>query len=398
VTAVLAAADDAPRVVASLRGARRVAIDTEFHAERRFLPELYLVQVQVDAGPTWILDPLHGDLVAQVAEALLAVPWVVHAGEQDLRVLSAALGGLPERVDDTQIAAGLLSDHFPAPYAALVQEHLGRSLEKGETLSDWSRRPLTPAQLEYSALDVQLLLPLWDALEARLAAAGRLDVARAACDEARRAGADGPDDADAYRQLPAAPTLAPSQLLVLQELAIWRLQRARATNQPVRTVLGDGVLVDLARRQPLSTGALLANRRLPRSLARDAAELVERIGRARERPESAIGPVVRRRTAAWRAAGWIQLWAEHDGAARGFAAGLVLPRTVVERIVVEKPDRDGLRAALGWRDALVGDSLAAALAGNIALNLVDGEVHTSAAPNGDPPPPGSEKIIRLGNE
>jgi ribonuclease D len=385
-TAVLAGPDDAPRIVESLRAARRVGVDTEFHAERRFVPELYLVQLQVDDGPTWIVDPLHGDLVARIAPALREVPWVVHAGEQDLRVLSVALGGLPDRIDDTQIAAGLLSTHWPAPYAALVEEHLGQKLDKGETLSDWSRRPLTPAQLGYAALDVQLLIPLWDALERRLDALGRTAIAAAACAEARRLAVDPPDDSDAFRSLPAVPALPPAQLLVLQELAAWRLERARATNQPVRAVMADGVLVDLARRQPLSAGSLLANRRLPRGLARDAEELVERIGRARRRPEWAIPAVVRRRTAEWRATQWLQVWAESLGEERSFAAGLVLPRPLIERIVLERPaDRPALQPILGWREPLVGDEMQLALEGRIALRLVARDVAREGRPPEDPP-------------
>ncbi|MEQ1564969.1 MAG: HRDC domain-containing protein [Myxococcota bacterium] len=368
-TAILASNDDAARVEASIRGARRIAIDTEFHAERRYVPELYLVQVQVDGGPTWIVDPLGGDLLQRIGPALLSVPWVVHAGEQDLRVLSVALGGLPDHIDDTQLAAGLVSEAYPAAYAALVSEYLGVQVDKGETLSDWSRRPLSASQLSYAALDVQLLLQLWDALAAKLDAAGRTAIAAAACAEARRVGLEGQDDAEAFRSLPAIAALDETQLLVVQELSAWRMERARATNQPPRTILGDGVVVDLARRQPASVGALLANRRLPRSIARDADDLVERIGRARNRPPSAVPPVVRRRTAAWRAAQWVQLWAEAEGAARGFGGGLVAPRHLVEQIVLATPSRTELAGILGWRDPLIGDGLAAALGGEVSLRL-----------------------------
>jgi ribonuclease D len=289
----LAGVADAPAIVASLEGARRVAVDTEFHAERRFIPELYLVQLHVDGGPTWIVDPLREDLIPRIARALLSVQWVVHAGEQDLRVMFGALGGLPEEVLDTQIAAALISSHWPAPYAGLVQQYLGTSLDKGETLSDWSRRPLAAAQLAYAALDVELLLPLWDRLEGLLKERGRLEIAVAACAEARNVAFDPPDDADAYREIQAAASLQPQHLAVLQELATWRLERARATNQPTRAVLSDGAMVDLARRQPLTTSSLLSNRRLPRTLAKDADELVARIARAAQRPEWAIPPLVR---------------------------------------------------------------------------------------------------------
>jgi ribonuclease D len=382
----LATVADVPDVLASLEGARRVAIDTEFHAERRFLPELYLVQLHVDGGPTWIVDPLRDDVLTRIGPALLAVPWVVHSGEQDLRVLFGALGSLPEVVLDTQIAAGLVSAHFPAPYAGLVQTWLGRSLDKGETLSDWSRRPLAPAQLSYAALDVELLLALWDRLEERLVEAGRRDVALAACAEARRIAFDPPDDADAYREIQAAAALQPNHLRVLQELATWRLERARATNQPVRAVLSDGALVDLSRRQPLSATALLANRRMPRALAKDAEELVVRIARAAQRPDWAIPPLVRRRTPEWRAVAWLQLWADAVGEARRFASTLALPRPLAESLVQRPPaDREEVRSRLGWRDPLCGPGMLEALSGGTALRIRGGEVVL------DPEPTAGEK-------
>lgn len=377
----LAQKSDIPALVERLKKARRVAVDTEFHAERRFLPELHLVQLKLDTPEgeadegAIIIDPHQSDVLMGIGEALRSVPWVVHAGEQDLRVLHDALGGLPQTVLDTQIAAGLVTSHWPAPYAALVSQWLGVSLEKGETLSDWSRRPLTPAQLAYAALDVELLLSLWDSLEAELARRGRLEIGRQACQQARDNAASPPDDAESFREIAAAASLQPNVLLVLQELAAWRLERARATNQPIRAVLSDGALVDLARRQPVTAESLLGNRRLPRSLAKDAQELVERIARAAERPAWAIPRLVRKRTPEWRSAAWLQLLGEALGERDAFGAGLVLPRALAERLVLDGPrSREDLKATLGWRDPLLGDAIHAALRGGLALSLDGAEV------------------------
>lgn len=366
-------------LVGALRETRRIAVDTEFHAERRFLPELYLVQLHVEGGDTWIVDPRpptgQPDLLPRLVDALLGVTWVVHAGEQDLRVLSVALGGLPDVILDTQLAAGLATTHWPAPYQGLVEQHLGVRIDKAETLSDWSRRPLTAAQLGYAAVDVQHVLPLWDRLSELLADLGRTETAALACADARRIALDGPDDADAFREIGASAALTPAALLVLQELAAWRMERARATNQPVRAVLNDGVLVDLARRQPITVGSLLSNRRLPKSINKDAEELVHRIARAAGRPEFALPLIVRRRTPEWRRAAWLQLWAECIGERRRFSAGLALPRPLIESLVAAPPiGRDAVRERLGWRDALTGDAIGDALGGTVGLRIFDGDV------------------------
>lgn len=372
---ILAAPRDADALVAALRSAGRIGVDTEFHAERRFLPELYLVQLHIHGGATWIVDPFHAELMQEIAPALRSVPWLVHAGEQDLRILEYALGGLPDDVLDTQIAAGLVGTDWPASYASLVDRYLGVQVDKGETLSDWSRRPLSASQLTYAALDVQLLFPLWDRIEEDLVRLGRAELARAACAEAKRAASEPASPAEVVRGLAAGPALHPQQLLVLQELAAWRSERARATNQPLRGVLSDGALVDLARRQPASAGALLANRRLPRSLGRDADEILARIERARGLPESGAPKIPRKRSPAWRAAQWLGLWAEVLGEERRFSGPLVLPRAIADELALEPPeDRDALARRLGWRDGLIGADLHQARNGAIHLSWTNGDV------------------------
>lgn len=380
-TVRLATLSDVPALRAAVRAAPRVAMDTEFHAEHRWLPELYLVQIQIPGGDTWIVDPLVGGLLTGIADALRETPWLVHGGEQDLRVLGPALGGLPGEILDTQIAAGLVDTWWPAPYQALVRRWLGQRVEKAETLSDWSRRPLRPSQVTYAALDVQLLPPLWEAIDRVLVESGRDAIARTACAEARRRAIEPPSDHEAFRSILAAPSLEPQQLAVLQELAAWREQRGRATNQPPRTILGDAALVELARRQPLTVESLVSNRRIPRAAARSAPELVERIARAARRPEEAFPPFVRRRTREARVSEWLQLLATAIGERERIAPGLALPRHLSDSLALVPPrSRAELSDRLGWRDALVGSALWDALGGDTSIRLADGDVILERAP------------------
>lgn len=381
----LATLHDLPALRAELRGAERLALDTEFHAERRWLPELFLVQLRIDGGGTWLVDPLIEGLLTGLAEDLLRPEWVVHGGQHDLRILQVMLGGLPDTVWDTQIAAGLVGTWFPAPYQALVEEHLGVRLEKAETLSDWSRRPLEPGQIHYAALDVLHLLPLWDALWARLGALDRTALARQACDEARDAVANPADDDDAWRSLQGAAGLKGPELAVLQALASWRERRARETNQPARAVLGDAPLLELARRRPITAGSLMANRRMPRALGKVADELADLVARAQARPEWAWPAALHRRTPDWRRASFLQVWIEALGLRESFAASLVLPWERLERVLLARPSaRSEISGPLGsWRDELVGDPLWAALQGRVALRLDGADL--GLAEEGSPP-------------
>ena len=151
-----------------LKKAGRFALDTEFVGERTYLPRLCLVQVAttdfialVDTLAVGTMEPLW-DLVADPT-----VGKVLHAAREDLRL--AYFGGgkrLPGGVFDTQIAAGLIGlPSYPLSYARLAEALMGVKLNKAETRSEWDRRPLTPAQLEYARDDVRYLLPIQDKLD-----------------------------------------------------------------------------------------------------------------------------------------------------------------------------------------------------------------------------------------
>lgn len=372
----LASPDDLVAAAQAIAAASRVAVDTEFHAERRYLPRLYLVQIHVPGVGTWLVDPLEPGRLTALASALRSVPWIVHGGAQDLRLLHTALGGVPERVLDTQVAAGLIDTLFPAPFGVLVEQHLGLAIAKTATLSDWSRRPLASEQLRYASEDVELLPPLWDALERRLEALGRRAYAEAACAEARRDALEGPT-AEGWREIAVASSLSPKQAAVLEELYTWREAVARADDQPPRSVLGDAVLGELARRQPATLEALAADRRMPKAVVkRLGPEIIERIARAGARPAWAWPALCLRGTASWRAAGALQTFVEAHARDARYAPRLVFPRAVAEALAVAAtPDRAAVAAALGpWRDAVCGDVVSDALSGRATLRLADGDV------------------------
>jgi len=363
---------DLPALRARLRDVRRVAVDTEFHAERRYLPKLYLVQLHLEDGTTWIVDPAQPGHLHALAEPLCATDWIVHGGTQDMRLLLHALGGLPDRVWDTQIAAGLVSEAYPAPYAILLEVYLGVEIEKLATLSDWSRRPLTPRQLSYAAEDVQLLPQLWDCLRARVEALGRTEILAGACDEARGRVVDPPPTDLSWREIGAARALSPQEASILQELSAWREETAEKLDQPPRFVMGNGVMAELARRQPITRESLAANRRLPKALVkRWGTEILERIQRASRRPAWAWPHPISETSAARRVALWLECFARLDGHANAYAVRLVLPSTMAEDLAADRPTtRELLANQLGpWRDALVGERLWQALGGEVGLRI-----------------------------
>lgn len=363
----------AAEAAAQLRASSRVAVDTEFHAENRYLPDLYLVQLGLDDGSALLVDPLVPGILDVVGPALRERPWVVHAGDHDLRILSHVLGGPPLcPVFDTQVAAGLAGPLYPAGYATLCESWLGVRVDKAETLSDWSRRPLSAAQLEYAARDVLHLFALADAVSARLHDSGRTEAATAACAEAVAAALDpGPDRA--LHELTANTNLEPRQAGVLRSLLQWREERARVQNQPPRVVAGDGILVDIARRLPRSAADLSVGRRFPKNVARWAPELTAVVEAALATDPSTWPAVVRRNTAAARRTTFLQLWAAAEGERRQWAAALVVPRELAGALAL-----GGSLDPAGWRAAILGPAIHDAIAGRVGLYLSERDVEQLA--------------------
>ena len=125
-----------------------IACDTEFARTNTYWPTLCLVQVEL-GGDIVCLDVLAVSDLSVFERGLAADngPWILHAAKQDLEAMHSTFAVVPSRIIDTQIAAGLLGHAPQIGYANLVEELLGIRLAKGETRTDWSRRPLTPAQL-----------------------------------------------------------------------------------------------------------------------------------------------------------------------------------------------------------------------------------------------------------
>ena len=282
----LANADNIDIACQEVQNASRIAIDTEFHAERRYYPKLHLVQFCLDNGNTWIIDPHQEDCLEKIGPVLLQKPWVVHSGEHDLRILGKALGGFPTHISDTQIGAGLVSTHYPARYTHLLERYLGEDIPKAATLSDWGRRPLSSQQLTYAAQDVQSLLPLMDAIQTHLKNLDREALFQAAnAYELNRCKHPSPAE-NIWQRIRGHEVLQPVEVAILQELCVWREHKAREDNTPPRSIVSDGLLIDLARRKPATHASLIQNRRFPKGIAQRFGEaLIDRIQQASNRPD-----------------------------------------------------------------------------------------------------------------
>lgn len=235
----------------------RLALDTEFMRERTYYAELALVQLAGGEGVV-LVDPL-ADLGTEGLRAILTVPGqtkVLHAARQDVEVLLPLTGEPLGPLFDTQVAAGLLGHPPQIGYGDLVLRELGQALEKGHARTDWRRRPLSAAQLEYAADDVRWLLPLAQRLEEGLAQRGRLDWLAADLADLADPGLYRTDPRDAWQRLKGSETLPVAEQRRLRALAAWREERAMRRNLPRGWVLADDALRMIARRAPADVAAL----------------------------------------------------------------------------------------------------------------------------------------------
>ncbi len=350
-----------PALIEALREAPRVALDTEFHAERRYHPELYLLQFAFDDGRSFVVDPQAVE-IGPLGTALTETTCVVHAGQQDFSILWRECEARPTGIFDVQIAAGMLGHGYPTRLSTLVDHVLDIPLPESVTLSDWSVRPLTRKQIAYAISDVKVLMPLHQAFSQALGEQGRIEWAteasRDVAEHARRAA--GPDHRWTHWEI--ASQLGTETAAVLTHLCTWRDQKGRDKNQPPIYMLSDGLALDIARRKPRSLDSLAANRRIPQGLIRKfGREIVSVVQDAIGHPPPL--PFIPSPDELARAKS-LELWALAEGLRMGIAPELLLPSRIAFRVLV-----DGMAAVEGWRTAAAGDSLAAFLAGQTSIRL-----------------------------
>jgi ribonuclease D len=256
--------------------------DTEFIGEETFVPELCLVQVAT-LKRLFVIDPLSvGPL--QKFWALVADPArtvIVHAGREEIRLCHRQSGDLPADLFDLQIAAGLVGYTFPIGHGPLIQQALSVRLHKHETLTNWRQRPLSPQQLEYAFDDVRYLLPLWEKLSAKLTKFCRNDWLREETDFLLQRSLGQDPSVERWRKLKGAGALDRKRLAVLRALYTWREEKATQRNRPVRTVVRDDLLVEIARRNPKQEADLELMRGLGK---RDVPEIMALLNQTRALP------------------------------------------------------------------------------------------------------------------
>jgi len=383
---------DLRAVADAARAAGRLALDTEFIGEGRYRTLLCLIQLAVPQGDVGerieLIDPLSDDLDGGPLADVLADPAiqvVVHAGRQDIALLRRRLGTEVSNVFDTQVAAGFSGLAAQSSYDSLLAELLGVRLAKSASFTRWDARPLSAEQLAYAREDVVHLLALAGELERKLAALGRLQWAREECQPLAHT-SDERDLDVVFARLPRVRGLSASGRGIARELLEWRERTAAEQDRPVQSVLGDAVLMEIAKRRPSSEHELEQIRGAG-AARRRARELLAAVARGLQRPPEPPPddmrpappqpddmPLIALCEALVRARAREAGLAYELLAARADLQAIVLARRLGREQGEGADGKADVRTLRGWRAELVGDELLALLDGGLSLSVRAGRL------------------------
>jgi ribonuclease D len=354
--------DALPPLAHTLESRAAIGVDTEFLRERTFFPKLCLLQLAA-GNDIWCVDTLRGGSLEPLVKALTAVTSrkVIHSARQDLEAIYLSVKRVISPVFDTQIAAGCIGLKPQIGYAELVKTLLDVTLPKGQTRTDWSKRPLTAAQLEYAADDVLYLCEIAERLTERLRTLGREEWVLQDCMALEDASLYEPDPAQAWKRLRGLKQLPPAPRARVRAIAVWRERLARERDLPRGWILSDAAIFKLAEANPRTRAALGSVPELPQpmndAIADSLLDALRESPRAEAtdlEPSQETRPTPEQKAVIERLARLVDARA----AELGVHAEILAPRGEIKALAMGERDAQSL---LGWRREVIGEKLLEAI-------------------------------------
>lgn len=347
-----------------------VTLDTEFLREKTYRPQLCLVQLG-NADIIACVDPQSISDLSPLYELLAdsSVVKVLHAASQDLEIFYQDMGTVPSPIFDTQIAASLLGHGEQVGYGKLVELVCKTQLDKSQSRTDWSRRPLSDKQISYAADDVRYLRDVYHRLCRELNELGRTDWLTADFDAMTQPEKYEPDMDNVWKRVKQHNRLRGVQLAVLKQLAQWREEKAIEKNKPRKWMGSDDLLIDLSRTLPSTEDELSTLRSVDANFIKHRGTFILKlIAEAKQIPKEQW-PVIKKfdKLSPSQDAMVDYLWAAAKLKANEHQISLasLTTRKEVERLVTGDT---GVGVMKSWRHGLMGADLAAILKGEKQLN------------------------------
>jgi ribonuclease D len=354
-----------------------VTVDTEFLRETTYYPLLCVAQI-ASADEAIVIDALAPGIdLAPFFELMVdeRVLKVFHAARQDIEIVWHMAGRIPHPVFDSQVAAMVLGFGDSISYDQLVQRVTGDNLDKSNRFTDWSRRPLSSAQLAYAVSDVTHLRDVYLALADDLARRGRSEWVGEEMEILTSPGTYRAEPENAWQRLKTR-VRKPKELAVLIEIAAWREREAQARDLPRGRVLRDEVLGDIAIQAPTSLDRLSHVRSLPKGFERSrwGADVIETVQRGLARDLKSLPPIDRQKPTSANGATveLMKVLLRMTSEQHGVAAKVIATVDELEQIAAD--DTADVAALKGWRRELFGEKALALKQGQLALSIERGRV------------------------
>jgi ribonuclease D len=354
-----------------------VTVDTEFLRESTYYPRLCVAQMAT-LDEAVVIDALADGIDLAPFFALMAdekVVKVFHAARQDIEICWHEAGLIPSPLVDTQVAAMVLGYGDAISYDQLVQRITGDNLDKSNRFTDWTRRPLSDAQLTYAVSDVTHLRDVYLKLSTDLEKRERGDWMREEMKILTSPATYRFEPEHAWERLKTR-VRKPRELAVLIEVAAWREREAQERDVPRGRVLKDDVVGDIAIQAPATVERLAGLRSLPRGFERSrwGEAIVEAVKRGLARDPKTL-PSFERPKPPLNGQATVELLKvllRMTAERHGVAAKVIATVDDLDRIAAD--DHADVPALSGWRRELFGEKALALKHGQLSLAIEKGRV------------------------
>jgi ribonuclease D len=354
-----------------------VTVDTEFLRESTYYPLLCVAQIAspVEAA---VIDALAPGIDLAPLFALLSnekVLKVFHAARQDIEIVWHMAKAIPHPIFDSQVAAMVLGYGDSISYDQLVQRITGDTLDKSHRFTDWTRRPLSEAQINYAASDVTHLRDVYLKLSADLEKRGRSGWVEEEMNILTSPDTYRAEPERAWERL-RARVRKPRELAVLMEIAAWREREAQTRDVPRSRVLKDDAIGDIAAQAPTTMERLAQLRSLPKGFERSrwGEQIIEAVKRGLDLDPKTL-PRLDRSRSTQNASATVELLKvllRMTSEKHAVAAKVLATVDDLERIAND--DDADVPALQGWRRELFGEKALALKHGRLALAVEKGRV------------------------
>jgi ribonuclease D len=349
-----------------------VTVDTEFLRESTYYPKLCVAQL-ASTEEAVVVDALAEGIDLGPLFALMAderVVKVFHAARQDVEICWHEANVIPCPLVDTQVAAMVLGYGDSISYDQLVQRITGDTLDKSHRFTDWTRRPLSSAQLVYAISDVTHLRDVYLKLATDLDERNRSDWMREEMKVLTSPDTYRLEPEHAWQRLKTR-VRKPREVAVLIEVAAWREREAQTRDVPRGRVLKDDAIADIAVQTPTTIERLGSLRSIPKGFERSkwGEAIVEAVKRGLARDIKSLPRLDHQRPAPNGQAivELLKVLLRMTSERHGVAAKVIATMDDLERIAAD--DNAEVPALIGWRRELFGEKALALKHGRLVLAI-----------------------------